>query len=168
MKQSGVTLLELLVTLTILTILASVALPFTKVSTKRTKEIELRQNLRVIRAAIDAFRLEWARDGDTLIGPACVKNRLSCKDVTGPYGYPKSLDALLGVKLTGEQATVRGTTIRRYLRSIPLDPMTGEANWRLRCYRDPASVKDWCGEDIYDVTTQSQELALDGSKYREW
>ncbi|MBX3308442.1 MAG: prepilin-type N-terminal cleavage/methylation domain-containing protein, partial [Nitrospira sp.] len=125
MKQSGVTLLELLVTLTILTILASVALPFTKVSTKRTKEIELRQNLRVIRAAIDAFRLEWARDGDTLIGPACVKNRLSCKDVTGPYGYPKSLDALLGVKLTGEQATVRGTTIRRYLRSIPMDPMTG-------------------------------------------
>lgn len=168
MKQSGVTLLELLVTLTILTILASVALPFTKVSTKRTKEIELRQNLRVIRAAIDAFHLEWARDGDTLMGPACVKNRLSCKDVTGPYGYPKSLDALLGVKLTGEQATVRGTTIRRYLRSIPLDPMTGGADWRLRCYRDPASVKDWCGEDIYDVTTQSQELALDGTKYREW
>lgn len=168
MKQSGVTLLELLVTLTILTILASVALPFTKVSTKRTKEIELRQNLRVIRAAIDAFHLEWAREGDTLMGPACVKNRLSCKDVTGPYGYPKSLDALLGVKLTGEQATVRGTTIRRYLRSIPLDPMTGTADWRLRCYRDPASVKDWCGEDIYDVTTQSQELALDGTKYREW
>ncbi len=168
MKQSGVTLLELLVTLTILTILASVALPFTKVSTKRTKEIELRQNLRVIRAAIDAFHLEWARDGDTLMGPACVKNRLSCKDVTGPYGYPKSLDALLGVKLTGEQATVRGTTIRRYLRSIPLDPMTGAADWRLRCYRDPTSVKDWCGEDIYDVTTQSQELALDGTKYRDW
>jgi general secretion pathway protein G len=167
-KQSGVTLLELLVTLTILSILAAVALPFTKVSTKRTKEIELRQNLRVIRAAIDAFHLEWARDGDTLIGPACVKNRLSCKDVTGPYGYPKSLDALLGVKLTGEQATVRGTTIRRYLRSVPVDPMTGAADWRLRCYRDPASVKDWCGEDIYDVTTQSQELALDGSKYREW
>ena len=119
MKQSGVTLLELLVTLTILTILASVALPFTKVSTKRTKEIELRQNLRVIRAAIDAFHLEWARDGDTLTGPACVKNRLSCKDVTGPYGYPKSLDVLLGVKLTGEQATVRVTTICRYLRSIP-------------------------------------------------
>ena len=80
MKQSGVTLLELLVTLTILTILATVALPFTKVSTKRTKEIELRQNLRVIRAAIDTFHLEWSRDGDTLTGPACVKNKLSCKD----------------------------------------------------------------------------------------
>ena len=64
MKQSGVTLLELLVTLTILTILASVALPFTKISSKRTKEIELRQNLRIIRAAIDTFRLEWSRDGE--------------------------------------------------------------------------------------------------------
>ena len=109
MKQSGVTLLELLVTLTILTILASVALPFTKVSSKRTKEIELRQNLRVIRAAIDTFRLEWSRDGDTLTGPACVKNRLSCKDVTGPFGYPKSLDVLLGVKLrTASQRTWNG------------------------------------------------------------
>ncbi|WHZ15456.1 MAG: hypothetical protein OJF52_002300 [Nitrospira sp.] len=168
MKQSGVTLLELLVTLTILTILASVALPFTKVSAKRTKEIELRQNLRIIRAAIDTFRLEWARDGDTLTGPACVKNRLSCKEVTSPYGYPKSLDVLLGIKLTGEQASVRGTTVKRYLRSIPPDPMTGAPDWHLRCYRDPASVKDWCGEDVYDVTTHSQELALDGTKYRDW
>jgi len=167
-KQSGVTLLELLVTLTILTILASVALPFTKVSARRTKEIELRQNLRIIRAAIDTFRLEWSRDGETLTGPVCVKNRLSCKDVTGPFGYPKSLEVLLGVKLTGEQANVRGTAIKRYLRSIPLDPMTGAADWRMRCYRDPPSIKDWCGEDVYDVSTQSQEIALDGTKYREW
>ena len=168
MKQSGVTLLELLVTLTILTILASVALPFTKVSARRTKEIELRQNLRIIRAAIDTFRLEWSRDGETLTGPVCVKNRLSCKDVTGPFGYPKSLEVLLGVKLTGEQANVRGTAIKRYLRSIPPDPMTGAADWRMRCYRDPPSIKDWCGEDVYDVSTQSQEIALDGTKYREW
>jgi len=167
-KQSGVTLLELLVTLTILTILASVALPFTKVSSKRSKEIELRQNLRVIRAAIDAFHLEWSREGDALTGPACVKNRLSCKEVTGPYGYPKSLEILLGVKLTGEQATVRGTTMRRYLRSIPPDPMSGTPDWRMRCYRDPPSVKDWCGEDVYDVASHSQELALDGTKYQEW
>lgn len=160
--------MELLVTLTILTILASVALPFSRMSAKRTKEIELRQNLRVIRTAIDTFRLEWAREGDTLMGPACVKNRLSCKDVTGPYGYPKSLDVLLGVKLTGEQATVRGITVKRYLRAMPPDPMTGKPDWRMRCYRDPASVKDWCGEDVYDVSTQSQEIALDGTKYREW
>ena len=68
----------------------------------------MRQNLRIIRSAIDTFRLDWSRDGDVLAGPACVKNKLTCKDVTGMYGYPKSLDTLLGVKLTGEQATVRG------------------------------------------------------------
>ena len=125
MRQSGVTLLELLVTLTIVMVLASVALPLSRVSAKRSHEIELRQHLRIMRAAIDTFKLEWNRDGDMLIGPLCVKNKLSCKDVTSNYGYPKSLDALLGVKLSGEEATVRGTAMRRYLRSLPLDPMTG-------------------------------------------
>lgn len=168
MNQSGVTLLELLVTLTIITIMASVVVPFSRVSATRTKELELRQNLRTIRAAIDAFRLDWYRDGDVLTGPACVKNRLTCKDVTGAYGYPKSLEVLLGVKLTGEQATVRGTAVKRYLRSIPADPMSGRPDWLLRCYRDPAGAKDWCGEDVYDVTTRSEELALNGSKYRDW
>jgi general secretion pathway protein G len=167
-NQSGVTLLELLVTLTIMSIMASVVLPFSRVSATRTKELELRQNLRTIRAAIDAFRLDWYRDGDVLTGPACLKNRLTCKDVTGTYGYPKSLEVLLGVKLTGEQATVRGTTVKRYLRMIPPDPMSGRSDWLLRCYKDPAGAKDWCGEDVYDVTTRSEELALNGSKYRDW
>ncbi|HLZ32388.1 MAG TPA: prepilin-type N-terminal cleavage/methylation domain-containing protein [Nitrospira sp.] len=168
MKESGVTLLELLVTLTIVMILASVALPLSRVSTKRTHEIELRQHLRVIRAAIDTFKLEWNRDGEMLIGPLCVKNKLTCKDVSSIYGYPKSLDMLVGVKLTSEEATIRGTTIRRYLRSLPLDPMTGKADWQLRCYKDAPNSSSWCGDDVYDVMTLSQEMALDGTKYRDW
>jgi len=112
-KESGVTLLELLVTMTIVVILASIAMPLSKVTTQRRQEIELRQQLRTIRAAIDTFKLEWNRDGDALLGPVCLKNKLTCKDVTSIYGYPKTLDALLGVKLTGEEATVRGTTMRR-------------------------------------------------------
>ena len=168
MRQSGVTLLELLVTLTIVMVLASVALPLSQVSAKRSHEIELRQHLRLMRAAIDTFKLEWNRDGDMLIGPLCVKNKLSCKDVTSNYGYPKSLDALLGVKLSSEEATVRGTTMRRYLRSLPLDPMTGRADWQFRCYRDAPTSTSWCGDDIYDVMTTSQETALDGTKYRDW
>ena len=168
MKESGVTLLELLVTLTIVAILASVAMPLSRVSAKRTHEIELRQHLRTIRAAIDTFKLEWNRDGDTLVGPVCVKNKLTCKDVAGLYGYPKSLDMLLGVKLTGEEATTRGTTTRRYLRSLPLDPLTGKAEWQGRCYRDVPIATSWCGEDVYDVMTQSQDTALDGTKYRDW
>ena len=168
MKESGVTLLELLVTLTIVMILASVALPLTRVSTKRAHEIELRQHLRVMRAAIDTFKAEWNRDGEVLVGPLCVKNKLSCKDVTSIYGYPKSLDMLLGVKLTSEEAMVRGTTVRRYLRSLPLDPITGQGNWQFRCYKDPPNASSWCGDDVYDVMTVSQETALDGTRYRDW
>ena len=168
MKDEGLTLIEILVTMTIVVILASVAMPLSKVSTKRVQEMELRQQLRTIRAAIDVFRLEWNRDGDVLLGPACIKNRLVCKEVSGQYGYPKSLEVLLGVKLTGEEATVRGTTMRRYLRVMPIDPLTGKSDWLLRCYKDRPRPTSWCGDDVYDVMTQSEAVALDGSRYQDW
>ena len=168
MREGGVTLLELLVTLAILMVLASVAMPLTRVSAKRAQEIELRQQLRVIRAAIDSFKIEWNREGDVLLGTLCVKNKLTCKEVSGVYGHPKSLDALLGVTLSSQEAALRGTTVRRYLRKIPLDPMTGKADWLLRCYSDPPDVQKWCGSDVYDLSTQNQEVALDGTKYRDW
>jgi general secretion pathway protein G len=171
-RESGVTLLELLITLTIVMILASIALPLSRVSSKRSHEIELRQHLRVMRAAIDTFKLEWNRDGDQLVGPLCGKNKLTCTDVTSIYGYPKSLDMLLGIELTSQEAAIRGTTTRRYLRSLPLDPLTGKADWQLRCYKDAPNTStntlSWCGEDVYDVTTASKETALDGTKYRDW
>ncbi len=166
--EQGVTLLEVLVTMTIVVILASIAMPLSRVSTVRTQELELRQALRTLRSAIDTFKLEWNRDGEMLLGPVCVKNRLTCKDVTSPYGYPKSLDVLLGVKLTGEEATVRGTTIRRYLRTLPSDPLTGKKDWMLRCYRDSPKTTTWCGEDVYDVMTRSEATALDGTSYQDW
>jgi general secretion pathway protein G len=168
LKQTGFTLLELLVTMTIVMILASVILPLSRVSTKRSHEIELRQHLRNIRAAIDLFKLEWNREGDLLVGPLCLKNELSCKDIASIYGYPKSLELLLGVKLTSEDAAVRGTTMRRYLRRLPIDPMTGKADWQFRCFKDGPNITGWCGDDIYDVMTLSQETALDGTKYRDW
>jgi general secretion pathway protein G len=167
-KESGVTLLELLITLTIVMVLASVAMPLSHLSAKRTHEIELRQHLRIMRAAIDTFKLEWNRDGDVLLGSAFIMNKLTCKDVTSIYGYPKSIDTLLGIKLTSEQATVRGTTTRRYLRTLPLDPLTGKADWLVRCYKDAPNASSWCGDDVYDVMTQSQDIALDGTKYRDW
>jgi len=103
-----------------------------------------------------------------LLGTVCAKNKLTCKDVTSQYGYPKSLDMLLGVKLTGEEATVRGTPIRRYLRVMPMDPLTGKADWILRCYKDQPKPSSWCGEDVYDVMTKSEAVALDGTKYQDW
>ncbi len=168
MRETGVTLLELLVTLAILTILASVAMPLTRVSAKRAQEVELRQQLRVVRAAIDSFKIEWNREGDVLLGTLCVKNKLTCKEISGVYCHPKSLDVLLGVTLSSQEAALRGTTVRRYLRKIPVDPMSGKADWLLRCYSDPPDAARWCGSDVYDLSTQSQELALDGTKHRDW
>lgn len=165
----GVTFLELLITLAIIFILASVALPITKVSTKRSQELELRQTLRTVRTAIDTFRRDWARDGDTLLGPLCVKNQLTCKENTGLSGYPKSLDQLLRIELSGSEAQVGEThNIRRYLRRIPVDPLTGTTEWGLRCYKDEADVDRWCGEDVFDIYTTSSLTALDKTKYRDW
>lgn len=167
--EAGVTLLELMVTVTILLVLASVAMPLSKYTSKRTQELELRQKLREMRNALDEFHRDWARDGEILAGPLCVKNKLTCKEVTGVTGYPKSLETMLEVKLTGAEATVKETTpIRRYLRRVPLDPMTGSDDWGLRCYQDPPDVKDWCKEDVFDVYSKSPDEAIDKSKYRDW
>ncbi len=166
--QSGVTFLELLITIAIIMVLASVAMPMVKVSGKRAREIELRQELRTLRGTIDQFKFDWNREGDVLTGPLCVKNRLTCKEVSGVSGYPKSLQTMVEVKLSGEEATVKGTTIKRYLRRMPMDPMTGKADWRLRCYADPLDASSWCGDDVYDLASTSTEVALDGTKYRDW
>jgi general secretion pathway protein G len=167
-RNSGLTFLELLMTITIILILASIAMPLSKMVGKRTKEIELRQQLRMVRAAIDLFKLEWNREGDVLLGTLCSKNKLTCKEVSGVTGYPKSLDVLLKVELTGDLATVQGKTYRRYLRKIPIDPMTSKADWKFRCYTDPADADSWCAEDVYDLASSSPDIALDGTRYRDW
>jgi len=169
MTERGVTLLELMITVTIVLLLASVAMPLSTYTGKRTQELELRQRLRELRTAIDDFRRDWARDGDLLTGPLCVKNKSTCKEHSGVTGYPKKLDTLLRIELTGAEATVRETkAIRRYLRRIPLDPMTGTADWGLRCYQDPPEAQDWCGEDVFDIYSKSSGIAADKSKYRDW
>lgn len=168
-RHGGVTLIELLVTLVIMFILASVALPFTKVSTKRAQELELRQTLRTVRLAIDDFHRDWARDGATLMGPVCLKNKLACQEETGVTGYPKSLESLLKMELTGGEAQVgEHSKIRRYLRKIPIDPMTDTSEWGLRCYQDEPDETRWCGEDVFDIYTTSDKRAVDGTPYREW
>ena len=165
----GVTLIELLITLVIIFILASIALPLTKVSAQRTKELELRQALRTMRTAIDHFRNDWARDQNVLLGPLCVKNQTSCKEFTGMTGYPKTLETLLAIELSGAEATIEERNpIRRYLRRIPLDPVTDSPDWGLRCYQDEPNADRWCGEDVFDVYTRSPKTAIDGTLYRDW
>jgi general secretion pathway protein G len=167
-SESGLSLLELMITLSIIMVVASAAMPISKVVSTRQREIELRQQVRMVRTAIDLFKLEWNRDGDRLLGTLCTKNKVTCVEVAGDSGYPKSLDVLLKVELTGDQATVKGAPSRRYLRKLPLDPMTGKADWKLRCYEDPPDATSWCGEDIYDLFSVSADTALDGSKYKDW
>lgn len=162
--KKGFTLLELMVTLVIIFVLSAMALPLSKNLAKRSKENELKQKLTSIRRAIDDFHRDWNRDGDQLIGELCKKNKISCKEVTSPDGYPKTLEVLLNVPLTGEVEQPN----RKYLRQLWTDPMTEKTEWGLRCYADPPDALTWCGEDIYDIYTISEETALDGSRYRDW
>lgn len=162
-RPEGLTLLELMVSMVIIFILSSMALPLSKNLAKRSKESELRQNLVSIRKAIDDFHRDWNRDGDQLIGELCKNNKISCKEVASPDGFPKTLEVLLDVPLTGKVEEES----RKYLRKVWTDPMT-EKEWGLRCYTDPPDSLTWCGDDIYDIYTTSDETALDGSKYRDW
>lgn len=164
----GVTLLELLITVAIIFILASIATPLSRVTIKRGKEIELRHHLRMMRGALDQFKKDWDREGDRLIGITCQKNQLTCKEVSSIYGYPKTLETLLEVELSGSEATVKGMTQKRYLRRMPLDPIARSNEWGLRCYIDELDAGTWCGDDVFDVYSKSTGTALDGTKYRDW
>ncbi len=164
----GVTFIELLITIAIIGILASIAMPLSKIGIQRGKEIELRHDLRKIRDAIDSFHEDWRRDGDRLIGLLCQKNQMTCKEMGSPYGYPKTLETLLEVKLSGEEAVVSGTSVRRYLRRIPRDPFTEDGEWGMRCYADDPDTDSWCGDDVFDIHSQSDKTAVDGTSYRAW
>lgn len=147
---AGFTLIELIVTTAILMILASAALPLARVSVHREKEAQLRRDLLDMRNAIDRYK-------DT-----ADKNQIRVK--AGTEGYPPDLQTLVaGVPLAGKP----GEQIR-FLRNIPIDPMTGKTDWGLRCVQDEPDSMSWCGEDVFDVYSQSTGTALDGTQYSSW
>lgn len=154
-KQRGFTLVELLVTLTIVSILALAVLPLAKTTVKREREITLRRNLRMMREAIDAYKKladerAFEFDEDT-------------------EGYPPSLEILVdGVEAEIEDEGEKVTKFIKFLRRIPKDPMTNSFDWGLRSYQDDSDSDIWGGENVYDVYTKSPGTALDGSKYKEW
>jgi len=148
----GVTYLELVATTAILMILASAILPLGRVAHIRQEEIELRRSLREMRRAIDRYK-EAVDAG--LIGGTDVK--------LGSEGYPPDLDTLVeGVERVG--ALDRKL---KFLRRIPVDPMTGE-EWGKRCYQDDPDSASWCGENVWDVYSTSTARALDGTAYNTW
>jgi len=150
-SASGFTLVELLVTLAILSILAAAALPYAEVTVRREKELELRQALREVRSAIDAFHEDWRAGRISRTATAASED-----------GYPRALEVLVEGADTGD---LKGTR-RRYLRRVPRDPF-GE-QWRVRAYQDAADTQVWGGSDVYDIRSAAGGSALDGTSYREW
>jgi general secretion pathway protein G len=152
-SSRGVTYFEMIATATIVMILASAIMPIAKVSIQRRKEIELRRALRVMRIAIDRYKV-LVDSGQ--IGGFDVK--------LGSEGYPPDLETLVeGVSLVG-----RLDFKLKLLRRVPKDPMTGDYEWGLRCYQDEPDDTSWCGQNVWDVYTKYEGVALDGTEYQDW
>jgi len=153
-----VTLLELMVTATLLIVLASVAMPLSRLSEKRKNEAALRKTLREVRAAVDRFKIDW--DSKRL-------SRVDNDDdiVNVDTGYPASLQAMvLGAPAAGRLDEKR----IKYLRRIPVDPITRTTEWGTRCYEDEPDSAISCGDDVYDIFSLSEGVGIDGVPYRAW
>lgn len=153
--RAGLTLIELVVAMAILAVLASAVLPMAEVTVKRTKEIELRRALRTIRTAIDAYKA----DHDEAVKQ---KKIIAAVDETG---YPESLEVLLEPTDWGGLFPYK----KRYLRRIPRDPFDqSDQGWGLRSLQDDPDSTVWGGDNVFDVYSQSDGTALDGTPYSSW
>jgi general secretion pathway protein G len=150
----GYTFVELIVVSAILMILASAVMPLAKVTATRQREVELRRALREMRTAIDKFK-----DAADLqqISPLELK--------AGAENYPPDLQTLVDGVNANNDASGRKL---KYLRRIPIDPMTKSDNWGLRSYQDEPDAKSWGGQGVFDVHTTYDGTALDGTKYKDW
>jgi general secretion pathway protein G len=145
--QHGFTLLELIIATIILVILTSMAVPLARVTIKREKERELRRDLWEMRDAIDRYR--------------DAADRGAFQTKVGTQNYPPDLETLV----KGEE--VQGKKIR-FLRKIPVDPMTNSTEWGMRSMQDDPDSDSWGGQSVFDVYTKSQATGLDGTKYKDW
>lgn len=157
MDHKGLTLIELLITVSILALLASVVLPLSKMTVKRAKEAELKQSLRVIRTALDDYKKAWDEG--------------RVKKSVGESGYPPDLMTLVeGVE---DASSVESGHKIRFLRRIPRDPMdedkdkAPEETWGLRSYQSDADDPRE-GDDVFDVYSKSEDKAIDGTYYKDW
>ena len=148
------TLIELILATGILLILAGAALPYARATVRSAKEAELRRSLREIRDAIDRYK------------DAADKNQIRVS--ADSNGYPPDLETLVkGVTLAtpgGSQTQKR----MRFLRKIPVDPMTGKADWGMRSSQDDLDSTSWGGQNVFDVYSRSMDTASDGTRYSEW
>ena len=146
-SEAGLTLVELIITIAIIGILASVALPVARFQVKRTRERELRRDLWEMRDAIDRYK------------EAADRGAIQIK--ADSLGYPPDLQTLVdGVNVQEKKV--------RFLRAIPMDPMTNSTDWGLRSNQDEPDSDSWGGQNVFDVYSKSQGTALDGTRYSTW
>jgi general secretion pathway protein G len=153
-QAKGFTFIELLVVTTILLILASAVMPLAKVAVRREREVELHRVLREMRTAIDKYK-DAVDNG--LIGSVDVK--------VGSEGYPPDLETLVEGVTVANDASGRKL---KFLRRIPMDPITHSMEWGLRAYGDRPDSTSWGGGNVYDVYSKAEGTALDGTKYKDW
>jgi general secretion pathway protein G len=153
-SQAGMTLLELIVSCAILLILSTAALPIARFTAYHEREKELRKDLLDMRQAIDRYK--------------DLADRGMIRVDINSGGYPASLETLVkGVPLASVTGGSQGKKIH-FLRRIPIDPMTKQADWGLRSVEDDPDSTDWGGKDVFDVYSKSTATALDGTKYSDW
>jgi general secretion pathway protein G len=150
-SQRGLTLVELIVAFTIMSILTAMAVPMTRYKVRQEKERELRRALEEIRRAIDKYK------------DASDNNQLGMVKL-GTEGYPESLEQLVeGVKMSGQVDKKI-----RFLRRIPRDPFTNSTDWGKRSVQDDPKSQAWGGQNVFDVFTRSTDKTRDGTAYSEW
>jgi general secretion pathway protein G len=149
-SQRGMSLLELIIACTILMVLSSAAMPIARYTIVHKKEELLHYNLRQMRDAIDRYK------------DLADSNKIRVE--VGTEGYPPDLETLVkGVKVgAGDDKKIR------FLRRIPVDPMTGQADWGLRAVSDDPDSRSWAGKNVFDVYSKSQATASDGTRYADW
>ena len=154
LAQRGFTFIELVIVTAILMILASTIMPMAQVTAQRQREIELRRALREMRTAIDKFK------------DAVDQGQIPMTELEpGNEGYPPDLDTLVDGVSAANDASGRKL---KFLRKIPIDPMTNSTDWGKRAYQDKPDSQSWGGKNVYDVYTTFQGTGLDGTKYRDW
>jgi general secretion pathway protein G len=146
--QAGFSLVELVVAITIMAILATAALPLARLVVRREKERELRNDLHEMRDAIDKYK------------DAADRGMFQIK--LGTEGYPPDLETLVnGIDIDQKKKV-------RFLRKIPVDPMTGKADWGLRSMQDDPTSDSFGGQNVFDVYSKSEATAIDGTRYKDW